>query len=128
MVQFKGRHKGRGSPMDTIVKERAVVAAVSILVLGPVIILGGLYSAPADEEPAGAVEEPAATVETGVTESPLSQSGQAGGQHEEDTYEEEENPSGPETGGRYVLGFYVDDEYIHPSSYDRMVKYGKSIS
>lgn len=31
-------------------------------------------------------------------------------------------------GEQYVLGFYVDKEYSHPSSYNRMVSNGKSIS
>src|SRR5690606_17036158 len=52
-------------------------------------------------------------------------SGQPDGQKEDDTYGEDDGTSTDSLlGSRYVLGFYVDDEYIHPSSYDRMVKYG----
>lgn len=49
-------------------------------------------------------------------------------QNDDGTYDG--NPERYETSssGLYVLGFYVDDEYILPSSYERMVEHGENLS
>ncbi|MGI6703540.1 MAG: glycosyl hydrolase family 18 protein [Clostridia bacterium] len=158
--------------MDTILEGRAIFVAVSILALALVTILGGFYSAPADEGLAGSGEEEmaenhllrsgflsmvkviAGAEDTEGARGPVKKPGygkswnrqqneddtgsagegqddseQPGSQNEDDTYGKDDGKSpGSKAGSRYILGFYVDDEYIHPSSYDRMITYGKSIS
>ncbi|HZX45873.1 MAG TPA: glycosyl hydrolase family 18 protein [Clostridia bacterium] len=139
--------------MSTLLKERAVFAAVSILALALVTTFGGSLPAPVAGGKAGLAEleaEESYMIQPDV--SPVLKAyakgkdaagGKSPGQgHNEgddkkhagdsdgrDTYDGEKvTGSASRLGSRYVLGFYVDDEYILPSSYDRMVKYGKNIS
>lgn len=139
--------------MSTLVKERTVFAAVSILALMLVTAFGSSSPVPAAGGKAGTVE--LETKENYMLQpdvSPVLKAYAKGsddadgkpsglGRNERDGKKQPEDGDGRDTydgenvtgsssrlGSRYVLGFYVDDEHILPSSYDRMVKYGKNIS
>lgn len=131
--------------MNTPVNKRTLFAIVSIITLAVVAAVSGAFSTPDDrglKEPmereiaeyyllqpdAFSVIEAYAKAKEYPGDGPTEQENGSESPGE-NTYDGDRGEEGgSRLGKRYVLGFYVDDEYIHPSSYDRMVKISKSIS
>lgn len=122
--------------MSSLVKVRTAFAAIAAVALAIVAVLGGTVESTTNNE---YIEEELGEMLEYFMKRPdfISKVKEAADNRSDyninkkngdDTYDGEDSDTDRQANGRYVLGFYVDDEYIHPSSYDRMVKYSKSLS